>query len=102
MIIPFNDPRVYVVLSTWVGISVIGILLMIIFRKRRHALAEAETKALAGKDQGATKDKAAENEQKKGGFWQKLGSYLLINMLFFILAWSPYEIYAVSVGYRRG
>ena len=45
MIIPFNDPRVYVVLSTWVGISVIGILLMIIFRKRRHALAEAETKA---------------------------------------------------------
>jgi phosphatidate cytidylyltransferase len=111
MIIPFNDPRAFVVLSTWVGISVVGILLMLIFRKRRHAvaqLAKQTTKTSLTGTEPSTEDTEASptgtetatkepDKPKKGGFFQKLGSYLLINLLFFILAWAPYKIYALSV-----
>ena len=85
-IIPFEDPRTIVVLGTWIGISLLGMILMVVFRKPRKENAETPTKE-SGEKQPAS----------KGGFWQKLGSYLLINLLFFILAWSSYNLYAASV-----
>ena len=49
---------------------------------------------------GQTSDnelKAALPKKKGGGFWAKIGSYLFINVLFILLAWSSFEVFAVSV-----
>lgn len=75
------DPRVGLVLGTWCAIAVIAAVAMVVHKR--------VTPKRAGEKPPEAKP--------SGGFWQKMGSYLVINALFFLLAWGPYELFALSV-----
>ena len=75
---------------------------MVIHGKLRR---KREAEALAAVNKSGDEGKAAETEEGKsekkakkgGGFWAKIGSYLFINVLFILIAWSPFKVFAVSV-----
>jgi len=79
------DPRVWTVLGAWLFFVLLAAGAMLALGRKKRAA-------------GAV-DADIDKKPEQGGFWAKMSSYLVINLVFFLVAWTDYVIFAAVAGF---